>query len=82
MATTIAKHQAQIDDSVLKELKRKHEEAVSVRDEVAATMGGSEESGEDVPLVAAFQLKRGAMAKLAELAEQEKKVQYSDHYVN
>ena len=70
MTTTIAKHQAQIDDSVLSELKRKAEEAASVKDEVTATMGGSEDSGEDVPLVAAFQLKRGAMAKAQMQAEQ------------
>lgn len=77
MTTTIAKHQAQIDDPVLSELKQKYEKAASVKDEVTATMGGSEDSGEDVPLVAAFQLKRSAMAKARIEAEQEKKVQYS-----
>lgn len=69
MTTTVSKHQAQIDEPVLSELKRLAEEANLLKGEVAATMRGSD-SGDDAPLLPAFQLKRGAKAQ----AEQDKKV--------
>lgn len=73
MATILEKHKAQVDEQTLSELKKKAEKAASVKDEVAATMQDSDDV-ENVQLPEAFKLKRGAVARAQEQAEEERKV--------